>query len=139
MTYRTLNKGIHGITIIVDAKRDVVWVAASVGGTVRSALGLRFGHFFDPLANEELAHTARMWRPAFWHPRARGCWPGDYGEFIHTWWDWLGYIVNEVTQGHIRSGSSVRYSNHQKHTAAFKARLLAEKLEDYLEATYRNG
>ena len=90
-----------------------------------------------PRTHRETESPTR-WRPAFWRTRSPR-WSAKYGDYIHNWWVWLGFIVNQVTMGYIRSGSSMRYSNHDEHRPGFKAQLLAEEIRKHLEATYHNG
>ena len=109
MRYRTIEAGDTGVTIIVDG--STVWVAATVAG--------------------------KWWRPCFWRTRTTG--PAKYGDYVHNWWTWLAFIVNEVQMGIIRSGSSLRYHWHENHEPDTKASLLAGKIRRYLAATYCNG
>ena len=133
--YRTIEAGDTGVTIIVDG--STVWVAATVAGKCMSALGIRRGRLLDATTHQEIERSPMRWRPCFWRTRTTG--PAKYGDYVHNWWTWLAFIVNEVQMGIIRSGSSLRYHWHENHEPDTKARLLAGKIRRYLAATYCNG
>lgn len=134
--YREIRAGSTGVTIIVDHEREIVWVAATMAGECRSALGMRYGRIRDDFG--KTLPSPKRWRPASWRCGARLEWT-DHGRYFHNWWTWLGFIVNEVTMGYISSGSSLRYTRHQLHGPDRKASLLARAVREYLNDLYRNG
>ena len=135
MRYREIRRGSYGVTIVVAGA--YVWIAASIGGKVKSALGMRHGRLLEPFSHRPVEDSPERWRPAFWRVRTKA--PPFYGDYIHNWWDWLGHIVNQVQLGYLRSGTSLKYPDHDEHSPEFKARLLAEEIGKHLDATYRNG
>lgn len=130
--YHEIKAGSIGVTIVVDGR--TVWVAATVAGKCRSALGFYHGPQLSILTGEPL-DTPKAWRPRYWRCGT----PVKYGRYVLTWWTWLSYIVNEVRMGYIESGTSLKWRDHERHSPAKKAELLAEAIRLHLGATYRYG
>ena len=132
--YREIRAGDIGVTIITEGR--TVWVAATVGGKCRSAFGMYHGPVRSLLTGEDL-DTPKRWRPCYWRTNAAG--GAKYGDYVHMWWTWLSYIVNEVRLGHVHAGTSRKLPNHHGHSPSRVAGRLAERIRQHLEATYRNG
>ena len=130
--YREIKVGSHGVTIVADMERKIVWVAATVGGKCCEALGMRYGPIRDQFGRI-VEGSADMWRPAFWRTDMVRMY--DY----RPWWDWLGFIVGRVERGYILEGSTIRYQKHDEHGPDVKADILAIEVLQYLNDTYRNG
>jgi hypothetical protein len=108
-----------------------------MAGKCRSALGFYHGPQLSILTGEPLDNTPKAWRPRFWRCGTTG--PAKYGDYVLTWWTWLHFIVNEVRMGYIESTTSLKWRDHERHSPAMKAELLAEAIRLYLGATYRYG
>jgi len=132
--YHTIEAGTTGVTIIVEDR--TLWIAATVAGKCRSAIGLYHGPQRSILTGEDL-DTPRHWRPLFWRCRTTG--PVKHGDYIHSWWPWLHLIVNPVRMGYIHDGTSRKWPNHAKRSPRLVAEQLAEQIRQHLEATYRYG
>lgn len=132
MSYREIKVGSHGVTIVADMERKIVWVAATVGGRCREALGIRYGPIRDQ-HGRIVEGTPDMWRPAFWRY--------DFVRLheYRPWWDWLGFIVARVERGYLNEGSTARYQKQDEHGPDVKAHIMAVEVTQYLAETYRNG
>ena len=113
--HHTIEAGNTAVTIV--AEDDRVWVAATIGGRVAAAEGMRFGGLFaDTGAHLPGMESPRRWRPVYTRARYAG-----------RHWLWLTMIVNAA-----RMDAGNR-------TPAEVAGLIASRMRRYLSHKYRNG
>ncbi len=132
--YREIRAGSTGVTIIVDHERETVWVAATVAGKCRSAMAMYHGPRRHVLSGKDVDGSPSRWRHLYWRIDTTGI-----AHFTLTWWTWLTYIVNEVRMGYRDVEQLNRWPDHEHHSPARKAELLAERIREHLDGWYRNG